>query len=136
MARRQRTLLWIRERNLYIILTFSQAIPGITISINYSYCNSVLQALYFCKPFRDYVLNYPDSSPPPETSNSTTSAPATPSNSKKEPIIVESDDKVLDDSLFRALRELFWKIQTQKKKSGSIMPKGFIDKLRKENGTH
>lgn len=25
-----------------------------------SYCNSILQALYFCKPFRECVVNFPN----------------------------------------------------------------------------
>lgn len=30
-----------------------------------SYCNSVLQALYYCKPFRECVNNFPQQLPPP-----------------------------------------------------------------------
>jgi hypothetical protein len=33
-----------------------------------SYCNSVLQALYYCKPFRECVNNFPQQLPPPPTS--------------------------------------------------------------------
>jgi ubiquitin carboxyl-terminal hydrolase 9/13 len=29
-----------------------------------SYCNSVLQALYACEPFRAFILSYPDQGPP------------------------------------------------------------------------
>jgi len=71
---------------------------------NTCYCNSVLQALYFCQPFRDKVLVYRQQQ----------------KNSKKE-------------SLLSCLCDLFYMIATQKKKVGKIAPKKFIAKLRKEN---
>ena len=72
---------------------------------NTCYCNSVLQALYFCQPFRDKVLVYRQQQ----------------KSSKKE-------------SLLSCLCDLFYMIATQKKKVGKIAPKKFIAKLRKENG--
>lgn len=71
---------------------------------NTCYCNSVLQALYFCKPFRDMVLAYKQQT----------------KNQKKE-------------TLLTCLADLFHSIAIQKKKVGSIPPKKFIQRLRKEN---
>jgi len=71
---------------------------------NTCYCNSVLQALYFCRPFRERVLQYKQQL----------------KNNKKE-------------SLLTCLGDLFYSIATQKKKVGTIAPKKFIQRLRKEN---
>ncbi|KAK4336627.1 hypothetical protein RND71_043739 [Anisodus tanguticus] len=71
---------------------------------NTCYCNSVLQALYFCKPFRDKVLEYK-------------------SKNKK-------NNK---ETLLTCLADLFHNIANQKKKTGTIAPKKFVAKLRKEN---
>lgn len=72
---------------------------------NTCYSNSVLQALYFCKPFRDKVLEY------------------------------KAKNKRTKETLLSCLADLFHSIATQKKKVGSIAPKKFIARLRKEKGT-
>ncbi|XP_022176066.1 ubiquitin carboxyl-terminal hydrolase 12 isoform X2 [Myzus persicae] len=69
---------------------------------NTCYSNSVLQALYFCKPFRDKVLEY------------------------------KARNKRNKETLLTCLADLFHSIATQKKKVGSIAPKKFINRLRKE----
>ncbi|XP_067947998.1 ubiquitin carboxyl-terminal hydrolase 46-like [Watersipora subatra] len=71
---------------------------------NTCYCNSVLQALFFCQPFRERVLIHRQQQ----------------KSSKKE-------------SLLSCLCDLFYLITTQKRKVGKISPKKFITKLRKEN---
>ena len=71
---------------------------------NTCYCNSVLQALYYCKPFRDMVLLYKQQT----------------KNQKKE-------------TLLTCLADLFYSVAIQKRKTGSIAPKKFIQRLRKEN---
>jgi len=71
---------------------------------NTCYCNSVLQALYFCRPFRDKVLEYK-----------------------------AKNKKNNRETLLTCLADLFHNISTQKKKTGTIAPKKFIGKLRKEN---
>ncbi|ORZ40284.1 hypothetical protein BCR44DRAFT_1424768 [Catenaria anguillulae PL171] len=143
-----------------------------------SYCNSVLQALYFCRPFREGVLNYPNlaslSDLPPsafvdcidgtiptngvtanvEDSASSISAPPTllrrrtPSGSvklTKEKSSTPSLPKAMlgsgtvnvtsseEDTLIGHLRELYKSISNQKKRTGVIGPKGFINKVKKEN---
>lgn len=62
----------------------------------------MLQALYFCKPFREKVLEY------------------------------KAKNKRPKETLLSCLADLFYTITTQKKKVGSIAPKKFIARLRKE----
>ncbi|XP_039264966.2 ubiquitin carboxyl-terminal hydrolase 46-like [Styela clava] len=75
---------------------------------NTCYCNSVLQALFFCPPFREKVLQYRQQLNGKHGGN------------KKE-------------TLLSCLCDLFHSITTQKKKVGVIQPKKFVAKLRKEN---
>ncbi|GAU96903.1 hypothetical protein RvY_08274 [Ramazzottius varieornatus] len=70
---------------------------------NTCYCNSVLQALYFCRPFRERVLQY------------------------------RVENKRAKENLLSCLSDLFFNIVSQKKKLGTIAPKKFIARLRKEN---
>lgn len=69
---------------------------------NTCYSNSVLQALYFCRPFREKVLEY------------------------------KMKNKRSKETLLSCLSDLFYTIATQKKKVGSLAPKKFIARLRKE----
>nr|CAG4647912.1 EOG090X06IH [Moina brachiata] len=69
---------------------------------NTCYSNSVLQALYFCKPFREKVLEY------------------------------KIKNKRSKETLLTCLADLFHNITTQKKKVGTIAPKKFIARLKKE----
>ena len=71
---------------------------------NTCYINSVLQALYFCKPFREKILEY------------------------------KAKNKRTKETLLACLADLFYSIATQKKKVGTIAPKKFIARFRKENG--
>lgn len=71
---------------------------------NTCYCNSVLQALYFCRPFRNKVLE---------------SRGKSRKNGK--------------ETLLTCLADLFYTLSNQKKKTGSYAPKKFINRLRKEN---
>lgn len=72
---------------------------------NTCYCNSVLQALYFCEPFRRRIL---DRGAHHKGSNQ-------------------------DANLLDCLAELFSQIQHQKKKTGIIAPKKFVQRLKKDN---
>jgi ubiquitin carboxyl-terminal hydrolase 9/13 len=72
-----------------------------------SYANSVIQALYFCSPFRDLLIQAVDNAIPPITA-----APL---------------------SLFAALRSLFVHISTHPADKGTVAPKAFIDKLKEIN---
>jgi ubiquitin carboxyl-terminal hydrolase 12/46 len=65
------------------------------------YMNSVLQALYFCQPFRQAVL--------------------------KQPLHKG------DDTLLQALVDLFEQISTNKRKHGTLAPRKFFNKLRRDN---
>ncbi|XP_074595587.1 ubiquitin-specific protease 12/46 [Brevipalpus obovatus] len=73
---------------------------------NTCYCNSVLQALYFCRPFREKVLEYK-------------------ARNKRVPPNKET--------LLACLADLYHSIATQKKKTGTIAPKKFVARLKKEN---
>ena len=155
-----------------------------------SYSNSVIQALYYCKPFRECVANFPlpmntlllpsvanapyssnigqGKSQFPMTTTPTgqptpASTPSTPSlsrtnisNGNTPPLqkptsrgptsglmssSVEKEQNSglnlapgMEDTLFAALKDLFWKIATHKKKTGVVAPVNFINKVKKENG--
>eukprot|EP00879_Flechtneria_rotunda_P002834 GHRR01003047.1.p1 GENE.GHRR01003047.1~~GHRR01003047.1.p1 ORF type:complete len:435 (+),score=163.33 GHRR01003047.1:149-1453(+) len=71
---------------------------------NTCYCNSVLQALYFCRPFRVKVLQYGQTLP-----------------------------KNTEENLLACLYELFQQIQNTKKKTGVIPPKKFVTRLKRDN---
>ncbi|KAK9286666.1 hypothetical protein L1049_015067 [Liquidambar formosana] len=73
---------------------------------NTCYCNSVLQALYFCVPFREQLLDY------------------------------YATNKNLGDAeenLLTCLADLFTQISSQKKKTGVIAPKRFVQRVKKQN---
>ncbi|MEW5306345.1 MAG: hypothetical protein WDW36_008814 [Sanguina aurantia] len=72
---------------------------------NTCYCNSVLQALYFCKPFRGKVLAYASALPKEGT----------------------------EENLLSRLAELFVMINGSKKKTGTLSPKKFVERLKKDN---
>ncbi|XP_027073310.1 ubiquitin carboxyl-terminal hydrolase 4 [Coffea eugenioides] len=73
---------------------------------NTCYCNSVLQALYFCVPFREQLIDY--------YSNNKTLADA-------------------EENLLTCLADLFMQISSQKKKTGVIAPKRFVQRLKRQN---
>jgi len=73
----------------------------------------VLQALYFCRPFREKVLAYNKEHPP------------------------EGKDRGTDsETLLSVLGDLFVQISTYKKRFGVIHPKKFITKVKKENSKY
>lgn len=73
---------------------------------NTCYCNSVLQALYFCVPFRDQLLEYYANNKSPGDA---------------------------EENLLTCLAELFSQIGSQKKKTGVIAPKRFVQRVKKQN---
>ncbi|ORZ23182.1 hypothetical protein BCR42DRAFT_404178 [Absidia repens] len=153
---------------------------------NTCYCNSVLQALYYCKPFRECVTNFPISTTngnnyrngngihdmngnhissrpptsadlpkpyliPSQTSSSANgrinhqsahspamSSKSLPRNSlhggvPPERVSGTNLSPGLEDTMFAALKDLFWEISTHRKKTGVVAPVNFINKLKKEN---
>ena len=74
----------------------------------------MLQALFYCQPFREKVLSY---SPP--------------SSSCEEGGVSGSGHT---ETLLSVLADLFQQIAQSKKKVGVLYPKKFITKVKKENG--
>ncbi|MQL83041.1 hypothetical protein Taro_015534 [Colocasia esculenta] len=73
---------------------------------NTCYCNSVLQALYFCVPFREQLLDY-------HANNKNTGE--------------------AEENLLTCLADLFTQISSQKKKTGVIGPKRFVQRVKKQH---
>ncbi|KAF7089732.1 hypothetical protein CFC21_092622 [Triticum aestivum] len=73
---------------------------------NTCYCNSVLQALYYCIPFREQLLEYYANYRNPGDA---------------------------EENLLTCLADLFAQISLSKKKTGVISPKRFVHRVRKQN---
>ena len=125
---------------------------------NTCYVNSVLQALYFCKPFRDKTIEYKiaynqrisskdlnlsstaNSNETTNASSSSSSLNDPPNSSMNTSSIISSMNKnapvsiLKQEHLLNCLAELFYSIVTMKKKKGIVQPKKFIARLRKDNG--
>ncbi|ORZ08865.1 hypothetical protein BCR41DRAFT_297322, partial [Lobosporangium transversale] len=85
------------------------------------YCNSVLQALYYCKPFRECVLNYQ------------TGAGAMVSHYPLSPTTPAFSIHSASKSMFLCLQDLFQRIQNHSKKTQYFTPTAFVAKVKKEN---
>jgi len=79
---------------------------GLVNVANTCYVNSVVQALYFCAPFRKAMLRN---------------------------LSEDSEDDPNSDSLMTSLAELFAQIDSQKRTVGCLTPRQFLAKLRKAN---
>ncbi|KAJ8701916.1 hypothetical protein PTI98_000668 [Pleurotus ostreatus] len=120
---------------------------------NTCYANSVIQALYFCAPFRDLVVQAIEvPHPPNQTIHSATSSsptlgtPSTSGTTSVPPIdsIPYSPSKPPisttpipipphPPTLFSALRSLYAHISTNPAERGTVAPRAFIDKLKEVN---
>ncbi|KAH8835094.1 hypothetical protein DL96DRAFT_1489263 [Flagelloscypha sp. PMI_526] len=123
---------------------------------NTCYANSVLQALYFCPPFRDLLIQSTDASVPilPTLVEPAGNVPVVPSvptvgltapRRKPERKASSTGPEILAPAplqpaiptnppgLFSALRSLFVHISTNPVEKGTVGPKVFIDKLRELN---
>ncbi|KAF8899287.1 hypothetical protein BD779DRAFT_72123 [Infundibulicybe gibba] len=99
---------------------------------NTCYANSVIQALYFCTPFRDLVLQSSDhSSPTPAAAHPTRKLePKTPTSHDAPPAPPLFTIPSSPPTLFSALRSLFLYISSHPAEKGTVAPRAFIDKLR------
>ncbi|CAK5264463.1 unnamed protein product [Mycena citricolor] len=111
---------------------------------NTCYANSVIQALYFCGPFRDLLIQANDSSAIEDSPQ----APPTPAPGSLAPVR-RKIDRPADNgvvlhpplptipanppSLFSALRSLYVHISTNPLEKGTVAPRAFIDKLKEFN---
>ncbi|KAF8913228.1 hypothetical protein CPB84DRAFT_1700845 [Gymnopilus junonius] len=123
---------------------------------NTCYANSVLQALYFCTPFRDLLLQDVDIVPPLDSSPVISSTPNKPSSPlaplrRKPERKASTSGHVTEPSsltspqsspypipsspptLFSALQSLFLNISTNPGDKGTVSPRAFIDKLKELN---
>lgn len=121
---------------------------------NTCYANSVLQALYFCSPFRDLVIQYADPCAAIQTALSSpfipSTAPASPTatarrkqterlsvqESPQQTSNVKSPTPPIPSSprtLMSALRSLYIHISQNPADKGTIAPRAFIDKLKELN---
>ncbi|KLO20145.1 cysteine proteinase [Schizopora paradoxa] len=127
---------------------------------NTCYANSVLQALYFCHPFRELVIQAPDSSNPiaPVVFSPAPPPPPTPPQTQQRiknvrkpssPDVRQAPDvssqqigvdkptgpviPLHPPSMFSALRALFVHISHNSLDKGIVAPRAFIEKLKKEN---
>jgi ubiquitin carboxyl-terminal hydrolase 9/13 len=123
-----------------------------------SYVNSVLQALYFCNPFRELVLQLPDPSTrselpiaqAPQTSQSP--PPTTPVRRRPERKYSATDSQRMSEAswnntptisgplipsmprtLSSALKSLFAHISKNPGDKGTVAPRAFIEKLKELN---
>ncbi|KAF8628216.1 hypothetical protein AX15_004004 [Amanita polypyramis BW_CC] len=124
---------------------------------NTCYANSVVQALYFCSPFRDLVLQETDLSNPQQYAGrasltvTKSSSPYAPSPSRRRPDQkpsisgtpadnVESTTSLTTyiipsapPTLFSALRSIFAYVHSHPLEKGKLAPRAFIDKLKETN---
>ncbi|GLB43599.1 putative peptidase C19 family protein [Lyophyllum shimeji] len=117
---------------------------------NNCYVNAVVQALYFCQPFRDLMLQTVDPSIVPLTAPT---APATTPTASPTPLVPvrrkperKQSTSAVDvplppvapipsspPSLFSALRSLFLYISTHPNERGTVAPRAFVEKLKEVN---
>lgn len=141
-------------------LAISGAFPTISHVVScsdhayHSYANSVLQALYFCSPFRELLLQCADPSlPPPQKYSPVATTPPSPVHttasaarrkperkptSEALPIIVPNlhpgpPIPASPPTLFSALRSLFLHISKNPLDKGTVAPRAFIEKLKELN---
>lgn len=116
-----------------------------------SYANSVIQALYFCTPFRDLLIQAEDDSPADSTtdvhqSRANTPPPVGPPRAKPASTGNGQPDTVASPSgavavpmpespptLFAALRSLYLHISSTPADKGTVAPRALIEKVREGN---
>ncbi|PRW20845.1 Ubiquitin carboxyl-terminal hydrolase 3 isoform B [Chlorella sorokiniana] len=78
---------------------------------NTCYCNSVLQTLYFCRPFRERVLAY----------------------GARLQAAAAASKQQLPENMLTCLAELFLQVSGQKRKCGYISPRRFVGRVKSDN---
>eukprot|EP01065_Artemidia_motanka_P019295 TRINITY_DN2289_c0_g1_i1.p1 TRINITY_DN2289_c0_g1~~TRINITY_DN2289_c0_g1_i1.p1 ORF type:complete len:512 (+),score=110.57 TRINITY_DN2289_c0_g1_i1:239-1774(+) len=85
---------------------------------NTCYMNSVIQALYWCRPFRSQLLRYADEHPPPPT-------PADRRGS--------SNADPAPGGLMHQLCDLFLQLQGNKKRTGCVAPMRLVRRIKQQS---
>merc|ERR1719502_689832 len=93
-------------RNLDEVIDSDEKYVGLVNEANTCYMNSVIQALYFCMPFRKCVIQH---------------------------FHKERQGEMVSNSLISRLAELFAQMDTQRRSVGYITPRRFLSSLRKAN---
>tara|TARA_R110002050_G_scaffold191163_3_gene325906 strand:+ start:760 stop:1908 length:1149 start_codon:yes stop_codon:yes gene_type:complete len=105
--------------------------PGVPLSERYyglenfgntCYCNSVVQVLFYCLPFRQYVLELA------ERLHDDLQEGEEEEESRREALGLSAEH-----SLLPSLCRLFWVLTRQKQRTGVLAPKEFITRLRQQN---
>lgn len=143
----------------YALLYSDPLVPfADAIATTSSYVNSVLQALYFCNPFRELLLQLPGpstrSEPPTAQAPQTSQTPPLVTTVRKRPErkFPESEARGVSETswnntptspgplipptprtLSSALRSLFAHISKHPSDKGTIAPRAFIEKLKELN---
>lgn len=127
-----------------VSICFSLTNPPYLTRLYVSYANSVLQALYFCSPFRELLLQ--DIEYTANQNESQIATPATPHrrDPERKPSAVGEQLQsappngatpipASSPTLFAALRSLFLHISTSPGDKGCVAPRAFIEKLKELN---
>ncbi|KAG8919748.1 hypothetical protein FRC01_001135, partial [Tulasnella sp. 417] len=131
-------------RELTVDIAILPATVVSSLGIHGNYANSVLQALYFCQPFRELlVAGYDNTTPAPATTTATqipppgpaiTTAPSASAPAKQDPNAPQPPVIPTNPAtLHAALRSLFNHIAHHPSGKGVVAPQAFITKLKKEN---
>jgi len=115
------------EKELGTSFPASERYLGLENYGNTCYCNSVLQALYYCLPFRNKVIDYYQSLSKKKKDNNENNN----NNSLSSSNFQQPDGA--PDNLLIAIAQLFEQISSFKRKTGSLAPKKFINRLRNDN---
>lgn len=101
---------------------------------NTCYANSVLQALYFCQPFRAAIMKWTSER---EAKLQLEAEKAPPNNLAQKIMnaVSSNGSRDGDPPLLTALSFLFDEIASQKGRTGTVRPSQFISTLKQQNGT-
>uniref|UniRef100_L7IZT3 ubiquitinyl hydrolase 1 n=1 Tax=Pyricularia oryzae (strain P131) TaxID=1143193 RepID=L7IZT3_PYRO1 len=109
-----------------------------------SYCNSIVQALYYSEIFRESVVNYPPFSPSdtPNGKRAKINKPDSPEYKKKQamlkgPVLELAQENSasygMDESTFTGLKDLFLALIESQSRTGVLSPQRFLEIFKRDN---